>query len=107
MDRVSRNYAPQWLLFEGELREGWTLEVSEDGYVLSARAGPAPPSATRFPNCVMLPGLVNAHSHAFQRLLRGRTEFLLQGHAADDFWSWRELMYQVAAVVDPEQLYVA
>src|SRR5262249_38399676 len=29
------------------------------------------------------------------------------GHAADDFWSWRELMYQVAALLDPEQLYVA
>jgi len=100
-------YAPQWLLFEGELREGWTLEVSEDGRVSGARAGPVPPAAIRFPNCVMLPGLVNAHSHAFQRLLRGRAEFLQSGHAADDFWSWRELMYQVAAVLDPEQLYVA
>src|SRR5262249_20448960 len=70
LESVSLTYAPQWLLFEGELREGWTLEVSQDGMVLDARAGPAPPSATRFPNCVMLPGLVNAHSHAFQRLLR-------------------------------------
>jgi formimidoylglutamate deiminase len=37
-----------------------------------------------------LPGFVNAHSHAFQRALRGRTE----GH---DFWGWREEMLQLAA----------
>src|SRR5215813_2948459 len=107
LDRAPRSYAPQFLLFEGELREGWTLEVSQDGLVLGAQMGPTPPTATRFPNCVMLPGLVNAHSHAFQRLLRGRTEFLQPGHAVDDFWSWRELMYRVAAVLEPEQLYVA
>ncbi len=95
------------MLFEGELREGWALEVTEDGNVADARAGAPPESATHFPNCVLLPGLVNAHSHAFQRLLRGRTEFLQSGHRSDDFWSWRELMYQAAAVLDPEQLYVA
>src|SRR6266849_6460569 len=103
----TRWYAADWLLFEGELRQGWALEVSEDGNVASARAGVPPASATHFPNCVLLPGLVNAHSHAFQRLLRGRTEFLQSGHRSDDFWSWRELMYQAAAVLDPEQLYVA
>jgi len=36
-----------------------------------------------------LPGFVNAHSHAFQRLLRGRTE-------GDDFWAWREAMLGLA-----------
>jgi len=102
----TRWYAADWLLFEGELREGWGLEVSEDGHVSSAQPG-SPPSATHFRNCVLLPGLVNAHSHAFQRLLRGRTEFLQPGQGSDDFWSWRELMYQAAAVLDPEQLYVA
>jgi cytosine/adenosine deaminase-related metal-dependent hydrolase len=35
-----------------------------------------------------LPGFVNAHSHAFQRALRGRTE-------GDDFWGWREAMLAI------------
>jgi len=50
-----------------------------------------------------LPGFVNAHSHAFQRLLRGRTE-------GDDFWAWREAMLDVArgqTPADVRELYAA
>jgi formimidoylglutamate deiminase len=65
------------------------------------------PQATRLPGRALLPGLVNAHSHAFQRLIRGRTEFVAAGHAADDFWSWRESMYQAATSLSPEEVYVA
>ncbi len=54
---------------------------------------------------LLLPGMANVHSHAFQRLLRGRTEFVAAGHASDDFWSWRELMYRAAATLGPEDLY--
>jgi formimidoylglutamate deiminase len=44
-----------------------------------------------------LPGFVNAHSHAFQRALRGRTE-------GDDFWGWRESMLDLARGLTPEQV---
>jgi formiminoglutamate deiminase len=43
-----------------------------------------------------LPGLANAHSHAFHRALRGRI-----GHAQGSFWTWRDAMYGVAAALDP------
>jgi formimidoylglutamate deiminase len=46
-----------------------------------------------------LPGFVNAHSHAFQRALRGRSE-------GADFWSWREAMLELAASLTPEQVRV-
>lgn len=46
-----------------------------------------------------LPGLANAHSHAFQRALRGRTHV-----RGGDFWSWREAMYGLAARLDPQLL---
>ncbi len=46
---------------------------------------------------LVLPGFINAHSHAFQRALRGRVETRSADHAADDFWSWRTTMYQDAA----------
>src|SRR5699024_4817959 len=44
-----------------------------------------------------LPGGVNAHSHAFHRILRGRTH-----GDGGTFWTWREVMYSVAAKLDPE-----
>lgn len=51
----------------------------------------------------VLPGLVNAHSHAFQRAIAGLTERMgAAGH--DDFWSWRDRMYSVARRITPEQL---
>ncbi len=62
----------------------------------------APAEATRLPGPV-LPGLVNAHSHAFQRAFAGMAERRDSAH--DDFWSWRERMYGVALRITPEQLH--
>lgn len=52
---------------------------------------------------VLLPGFVNAHSHSFQRLIRGRAESRVT--SGNDFWSWRSTMYQAAARLSPEDLY--
>ena len=49
-----------------------------------------------------LPGLVNGHSHAFQRAIAGLTE--RSAGAEDDFWRWRDRMYSVANRVTPAQL---
>ena len=46
---------------------------------------------------VVMPGFVNAHSHAFHRALRGRTH-----GGAGDFWSWRTPMYEIANRLTPE-----
>ena len=46
-----------------------------------------------------LPGFVNAHSHAFQRALHGRTE-------GDDFWGWRDAMLELAESLTVEQVRV-
>ena len=49
--------------------------------------------------------MVNAHSHAFQRALRGLGERPApEAHAGDDFWSWREAMYRLAGELDPESM---
>ena len=50
----------------------------------------------------VLPGLVNGHSHAFQRAIAGLTERSAAGH--DDFWSWRDRMYAAALRITPQQL---
>jgi formimidoylglutamate deiminase len=53
---------------------------------------------------VALPGMCNVHSHGFQRGMAGLTEF--RGPAADNFWSWRTLMYRFVARMTPEDLEV-
>jgi len=53
--------------------------------------------AVRLPGLV-IPGLANVHSHAFHRVLRGRTH-----RQGGDFWSWRERMYEVAERLDPDR----
>ena len=54
----------------------------------------------------LLPGMVNAHSHAFQRVLRGRTEYRTNNQQ-DSFWTWREMMYSAATRLTPEDIYDA
>ena len=51
---------------------------------------------------IALPGLPNVHSHGFQRGMAGLTE--LRGASADNFWSWRELMYRFVDRLQPEDL---
>jgi formimidoylglutamate deiminase len=51
-----------------------------------------------------LPALATAHSHAFQRALRGRAQRPIVP-AADDFWTWRSAMYELAASLTPESIH--
>lgn len=53
---------------------------------------------------VTLPGLVNVHSHCFQRAIRGRTEYRSSAHH-DSFWTWRDAMYCAANHLSPEDIY--
>lgn len=53
-----------------------------------------------------IPAMANAHSHAFQRGLRGRAE-RPSPRGADDFWSWREEMYRLAGSLTPESIEAA
>jgi len=52
---------------------------------------------------VAVPGLCNAHSHAFQRALAGRTEQRSPA-GRDNFWTWRDRMYQLVGKLDPQSL---
>lgn len=61
-----------------------------------------PPNADVMPGAV-IPAMINAHSHAFQRAFVGLSE--RRDSARDDFWSWRDRMYGVALRITPEQLY--
>jgi formimidoylglutamate deiminase len=108
-------FQPDLLLAGGELRAGAALSV-RDGVVVAA--GPPLPGFQRIPlpGRILLPGFVSAHGHAFQRVLRGRTEARAPAAAADgapaagagrsDFWTWRAAMYAAAGKLDPDLLEV-
>lgn len=55
---------------------------------------------------ILLPGMHNLHSHAFQRAMAGRAERRSQAGGGDSFWTWREQMYAVAGRIDPDALRV-
>ncbi|WP_109773768.1 formimidoylglutamate deiminase [Quadrisphaera granulorum] len=76
------------------------LHVAADGTVERLETGADPGPNDRRLDGVVLPGAVNAHSHAFHRLLRGRTH--QSSAAGDSFWTWRELMYTQASRLTPE-----
>ena len=56
------------------------------------------------PTWATVPAMVNAHSHAFQRGLRGRAE-RLSPDQTDDFWTWRTEMFKLAGSLDPPAMY--
>jgi formiminoglutamate deiminase len=91
-----------WLPGQG-VRRDVLIEANGDRFTSvtpSASAGQTPAGATRLGG-LTLPGLANAHSHAFHRALRSVTQ-------ADrgTFWTWRERMYDVAARLDPDSYYL-
>jgi cytosine/adenosine deaminase-related metal-dependent hydrolase len=76
------------------------LIETSGGWITGVTAGAVQPAgAVPLPG-VTLPGLVNAHSHAFHRGLRGRT------HRPGTFWSWREQMYALATRLDPDSYFL-
>src|SRR5512138_3106702 len=91
-----RFHAPlAWL--DGKVVADVVLEVTDGRFsAVTTGADRAPAEASRLSG-LTLPGLANAHSHAFHRALRGRT------HAGrGTFWTWRERMYALAAALNPD-----
>jgi formimidoylglutamate deiminase len=104
---ASRWLQPDALLWEGCLLRDTALAIAPDGTCEIAGLPPPDAALERLPGKLLLPGIVNAHSHAFQRLLRGRTQGTAPDAARDDFWTWRETMYRAAAALDPDGLATA
>ncbi|MFI2189742.1 formimidoylglutamate deiminase [Streptomyces sioyaensis] len=79
---------------------GVAVDVA-DGRITAVRTGAdtPPPGATTLRG-LTLPGLANAHSHAFHRALRGTVQV-----GTGTFWTWREVMYSVADKLTPDSYY--
>jgi formimidoylglutamate deiminase len=88
------------------LPDGWhdrvLLTIDSDGHWSSVTSDVAPPADSTVLAGAALPGLINAHSHAFQRAFAGLAEH--SESSTDNFWSWRDRMYRVALRITPDQL---
>jgi len=91
------------------LPEGWRRDVllawDGEGNLTQVLEHAAPPAGVEVAQLVV-PGMVNLHSHAFQRALAGMTEVAgeVLDNTPDSFWTWRELMYRFASRITPEQI---
>jgi formimidoylglutamate deiminase len=80
---------------------GTQIVIDADGRI--AEVGALGRTAERLTGRALLPGLVTAHSHAFQRGLRGLGETFPAGNGS--FWTWREAMYALVGRLDTEELH--
>ncbi|MFV6030697.1 formimidoylglutamate deiminase [Streptomyces sp. NPDC056264] len=88
-----------WL--DTNVEPGVALDVDADGRITAVRPGvDAPPPGAVALRGLTLPGLANAHSHAFHRALRGTVQV-----GSGTFWTWREVMYNVAQRLTPDSYF--
>lgn len=96
---------PSFFAAQALLADGWARDVlfrfDEDGTIQSATPDTSARGATIVAGPV-LPGMVDVHSHAFQRALAGRMERASAGE--DSFWTWRETMYGFVLRLNPDQV---
>jgi formimidoylglutamate deiminase len=87
----------KYILAPEGIRKDCMLSVDETGMITAMEPATGP-----IDGYFAIPGMPNAHSHAFQRGLSGFGEV---PSGQDSFWSWREAMYRLARRVTPEDMY--
>jgi formimidoylglutamate deiminase len=121
-------WLPDLLYTAGKFQSGRALVCDASGNVVNVASVDElrEEKRVRLSGRAMLPGMINAHSHAFQRVLRGRTEYRTSPQSLsggrmpagsdgsptlieekDSFWTWREMMYSAATRLTPEDIYDA
>jgi formimidoylglutamate deiminase len=104
---TEKGWLPDFIYAGGVFQSGVAMFAEGSGRITRFSREPGDlAKALRLANCAILPGLVNAHSHAFQRVIRGRTEHRTTARR-DTFWTWRECMYRAATLLSPDAMYQA
>jgi formiminoglutamate deiminase len=93
---TASRYWCELAIVDGRLAAGVAIEVEAGRFRSIVRDVAAPEDARRLSG-LTLPGLANAHSHAFHRALRSRTQT-----ERGTFWTWRDVMYRAAQRLEPD-----
>jgi formimidoylglutamate deiminase len=91
------------LLAKSGWRKNVYVHVNDKG-LITAIDQKVPDSAAIELKGYVIPGFQNGHSHSFQYAMAGLAEFLPGQGKHDDFWTWREAMYNLALKISPDQL---
>ncbi len=78
---------------------GVTIELDGERIGAVTTGVEHPPRGAERLSGLVIPGVANAHSHSFQRALRGRTQ-----RTVGSFWTWRKQMYELAGALDPDSM---
>ncbi|MGK5544024.1 formimidoylglutamate deiminase [Streptomyces sp. URMC 127] len=98
---TAQTYWAEHALLDTGVVPGVVIETGADGRIKAVRPETAaPPVGAVTLRGITLPGLANAHSHAFHRALRGATQA-----GEGTFWTWREVMYHVADRLTPDNYF--
>jgi formimidoylglutamate deiminase len=106
VDNIRRTWLPDLIYKNGRFHSNLALVNSADAQIERLDSDSEIENAIHLKDRALLPGLVNAHSHSFQRVIRGRTEYRT-ANSKDSFWTWREMMYSAAVRLTPEDVYDA
>ena len=107
MNTLKQAWLPDLIFTGGRFQSGLALVCDQNGIIISLTpVNQIDGDIIHLKNRALLPGLINAHSHAFQRVIRGRTEHRTGGRQ-DSFWTWREAMYSAATRLAPADVYDA
>jgi formimidoylglutamate deiminase len=99
-------WLPDFVYTNGHFNSKLAVVCDEAGQLAGFEPANEVDNAVLLKDRAVLPGLINSHSHAFQRVIRGRTEYRT-ANTRDSFWTWREMMYSAAARLTPEDVYDA
>lgn len=103
-DSIQKAWLPELIYEGGHFKRDMAVLCNEAGRIVRLAAAGEVEHPVSLKGRALLPGLINAHSHAFQRVIRGRTEYRT-ANSKDSFWTWREMMYSAAARLGPEDVY--
>lgn len=106
---MTRHYAIDHILLSQGWARGVVIWVSDDGFITQIDLAPSSALgelavAAEHVAGIVVPGMANAHSHAFQRAMAGHTEY--RTSSRDSFWTWRQTMYQLANRIEPADLQI-
>ncbi|MGI9071888.1 MAG: formimidoylglutamate deiminase [Bryobacteraceae bacterium] len=104
-DKGETGWLADLIYLKGRFESGYAMFVDETGRITRFSNAPVDLAVSRkLPNRAIVPGLINCHSHSFQRVIRGRTEHRTTANR-DTFWTWREAMYHAANLLSLEDIY--
>lgn len=99
-----RTYHVKGALQNSGWLENVSISVNDSGKIAEIEPSVAYDQSMEKIEGFAIPGFQNAHSHAFQYAMAGLAENHQGATNPDDFWGWREAMYQLALGVDPDQM---